>query len=217
MILLAYLIKKFEYIRPLLHDMRVMLHYKDNSTGEIKKSKSIDGNEDKRHSLANIQIYLKNLKEVANTMLHHAIKKVSSKVVINDSDDSDDGFMKNFKTEVKKDEESKKKEEEENKIQEELNKKMRVFLIMWLRQIVIYNTHYVLHLAITNSNIASILDLKPSIVKATSIKYALVSLINPRMHSQQQVNNFKSMKRILDNNLTYFFENFLTSKERAYI
>ena len=62
---------------------------------------------------------------------------------------------------------------------------MKVFLIMWLRQIVIYNTHYVLHLAITNSTIASILDLKPSIVKAKSIKYALVSLINPRMHSQQ--------------------------------
>ena len=41
MILLAYLIKKFEYIRPLLHDMRVMLHYKDNSTGEIKKVKAL--------------------------------------------------------------------------------------------------------------------------------------------------------------------------------
>ena len=118
---------------------------------------------------------------------------------------------------IKKVKKKEEEEEEENKIQDKLNKKMRVFLIMWLQQIVIYNAHYVLHLAITNSNIASILDLKPSIVKATSIKYALVSLINPRMHSQQQVNNFKSMKRILDNNLTYFFENFLTSKERAYI
>ena len=170
-----------------------------------------------KNSLANIQIYLKNLKEVANAMLHHAIKKLSSKLVLNDSDDSDFEFKKNIKTENKKDEETKKKEDEELKQQEELNKKMRVFLIMWLRQIVIYNTHYVLHLAVTNSNIASILDVKPSIVKATSIKYALVSLMNPRMQSQQQVNNFKSMKRILDNNLTYFFENFLSSKERAYV
>lgn len=150
-------------------------------------------------------------------MLHHAIKKYSSKHNLNDSDDSDFEFKKNFKTENSKTEEAKKKEEEDQKQQEDLNKKMRMFLIMWLRQIVIYDTHYVLHLAVINSNIGSILDLKPSIVKATSIKYALVSLLNPRMQAQQQVNNFKSMKRILDNNLTYFFENFLSAKERAYV
>lgn len=46
MILLAYLIKKFEYIRPLLHDMRVMLYYK-GSQGDSKKSESSDKGEDK--------------------------------------------------------------------------------------------------------------------------------------------------------------------------
>ena len=45
MILLAYLIKKFEYIRPLLHDMRVMLHYKSNQ-GDNKPQNN-DKNEDK--------------------------------------------------------------------------------------------------------------------------------------------------------------------------
>jgi len=90
-------------------------------------------------------------------------------------------------------------------------------MILWLRQIVIYNTHYVLHLAVTNLNMMSILDVRPSIVKATSIKYSLVSLMNPRLQTIQQLNNFKSMKRVLDNIVTYFFQNFFSVRERAMV
>lgn len=220
MILLSFLIKKFEFIRPLLHDMRVLLHYTNSKvTDEKIDDKSKAQGEDQRQSLANIQIYLKNLKEIANNLLSVAEKKNNPDNSENGDGESDanDGFMRNFRTEDKRDEETKKKDDDAARQADEIRRKMEVFMILWLRQIVIYNTHYVLHLAVTNSNLSSILDVRPSIVKATSIKYALVSLMNPRMQSLQQVNNFKSMKRILDNNVTYFFQNFISTKERALI
>ena len=104
---------------------------------------------------------------------------------------------------------------EKQKQKREMSKKFNVFMILWLRQIVVYNTYFVFHLKLTDSYMDSILDIRPSIVKATSIKYALVSLLNPRMRSAKQLRNINSMRRILDNNLTYFFENFLSWKERA--
>jgi hypothetical protein len=41
--------------------------------------------------------------------------------------------------------------------------------------------------------------------------------MNPRLQAFKQTNNFKSMKRVLDNIVTYFFQNFLTLKDRGMI
>lgn len=223
MILLSYLIKKFEYIRPLLDDLRTLVRNTDEkATGIINEdgfSKMIGG---KLQSLANIQIYLKNLKEIACSQLAKAIKRDNPVQNINlddsDAEDANDPFLKNFREEETDEmKERKRKEEEFKKSQEELQRKMDQFMVLWLRQIVIYNTHFLLHTFVTSSNMSSLLDVRPSIVKATNIKYALISLMNPRLQSLQQVDNFKSMKRILDNIVTYFFRSFLSVKERSMV
>ena len=220
MILLSFLIKKFEYIRPLLFDLRKLMNY----TNDRAIGKEMVGNEKENsiynlQSLANIQIYLKNLKDISQNLLAKSSKNAGKEDVLNpeysDEDDANDPYLRDFRN---KEEEEKKKKEEESKEPStsptDNRSKMKQFLILWLRQIVIYNTYYVLHLSMANHNMTSILDIKPSIVKATSIKYALLSLMNPRLQSYQQVNNFKSMKRILDNIVTYFFQNFLTVNQR---
>jgi hypothetical protein len=220
MILLSFLIKKFEYIRPLLNNLQQLIKYaNEKATGEDheKPSPKID---DKLQSLASIQIYLKSLKDISNSLLNKAIEKQLPDDSKSDSSD-DDPFLKNLMIQAQDNsEEAKKKmqvEEEEKNAKEKSQRKLDQFMILWLRQIVIYNTHYVLHLAMTNSNMTSLLDVRPSIVKATNIRYALISLMNPRLQSLQQVNNFKSMKRVLDNIITYFFQNFLTPLERSKI
>jgi hypothetical protein len=223
MVLLSFLIKKFEYIRPLLKDLRDLMnntHQKVNGSAYNIETENIMG--DNLRSLANIQIYLKNLKEITNAKLSSVKRNQGKNDVLNpeysDEEDANDPFLRNFKQEEDDEmKQKKKKEEESQKSQETLLRKMDEFLILWMRQIVIYNTHFVLHLALTSNNVASILDIKPSIVKATNIKYALTSLMNPRLQSYQQVNNFKSMKRILDSIVTYFFQNFISVKERGLI
>lgn len=224
MILLSFLIKKFEFIRPLLNDLKGLFHYAHDIATDEDAIKDFDLEADqKRQSLANIQIYLKNLKEIASTMLHKSSSmemKAQNKDHFSDSDSDDEFLAKNFNqkdTGLDEDKEKQKKEAERMKIEEEKKNKLELFLIIWLRQIVIYNTHYVLHLALTNENMMSLLDVRPSIVKATNIKYALISLINPRLQAFTQVNNFKSMKRTLDNIVTYFFQNFLASSDRSNI
>jgi len=224
MLLLSYLIKKFEYIRPLLHDLREMLYYaKEQAAEEYVEEISNKQADDKRQSLANIQIYLKNLKEISNSLLLKLEGKTNKKqrnLDDSDSDDPNDPFLKNFRdpnNDTAEAKEKKKKEEEFMKQEESLRRKMEMFLILWLRQIVIYNTHYVLYLAYANGNMSNIIDVRPSIVKAASIKYALVSLMNPRLQAFQQVNNFKSMKRILDKIVTHFFKTFISTKEKSMI
>ena len=156
-------------------------------------------------------------------MLSKSENSKSTKNLLNpeysDEEDANDPFLRNFRRNNEDEElkEKRKKMEEYEKSSEELRRKMKQFLTLWLRQIVIYSTHYVLHLSMTNHNMTSLLDVKPSIVKATNIKYALLSLMNPRLQSFHQVNNFKSMKRILDNIVTYFFQNFMTVKERGLV
>lgn len=214
MILLSFLIKKFEYIRPLLFDLRKLMNYTNNRA--IGKEIIDDGETSiyNLQSLANIQIYLKNIKEISHSLLvksGHG-KGTSDKVLnpeYSDEEDANDPYLRDFR----KPEEEEKKEEVKT-TPDDKKKKMKQFLVLWFRQIVIYNTYYVLHLSMTNHNMTSILDVKPSIVKATNIKYALTSLMNPRLQSYQQVNNFKSMKRILDNIVTYFFQNFLSVEQR---
>ena len=222
MILLSYLIKKFEFIRPLLYDLRSLL-FSGNETATddmvyIDSQKEADKN---RQSLANIQIYLKNLKEIATSLLSKAESKEEKKQKLEDESDSDDDlFMKNFKKHDSDDDEYKeKKRKEEERIKRNEEQKIRIeeFMIIWLRQVIIYNTHFILNTALANQNMMSILDVRPSIIKATSIKYSLVSLINPRLQALQQVNNFKSMKRVIDNIATYFFQNFISTSERAMI
>lgn len=220
MILLSFLIKKFEYIRPLLHNLQQLIKYaNEKATGE-KVERATPNADDKLQSLASIQIYLKSLKDISNSLLSKAIEKQNPDDSKSDSSD-DDPFLKNLMIQAQDNsEEAKKKmqaEEEEKMAMEKSQRKLDQFMILWLRQIVIYNTHYVLHLAMTNSNMMSLLDVRPSIVKATNIRYALISLMNPRLQSLQQVNNFKSMKRVLDNIITYFFQNFLTPLERSKI
>jgi len=222
MILLSFLIKKFEYIRPLLNDLRKLVNYtNERALGKKRTSETSNTFIDSLKSIANIQIYLKNIKEISQTLLSQAKNKKKDKVFnseYSDEEDANDPFLRNFRN--NEDEEMKEKQQmnkDYQKSSEEFKKKMNQFLILWLRQIVIYNTHYVLHLSMTTHNLVSILDVKPSIVKATNIKYALLSLMNPRLQSYHQVNNFKSMKRILDNIVTYFFQNFLTVKERGLI
>lgn len=224
MILLSFLIKKFEFIRPLLHDLRALLHKaNEQASEEYVESDSTKEADDKRQSLANIQIYLKNLKEIAISMLYQAEgRSLKPKVKDEDesSDDADDPFLRNFRqndADTEEEKEKKKKDEEQKKKDESEKKRLELFLILWLRQIVIYNCHYVLHLALINENMTTILDVRPSIVKATSIKYSLISLMNPRLQAFQQVNNIKSMKRVIDNTVTYFFQNFISTKERAMV
>lgn len=224
MILLSFLIKKFEYIRPLLNDLRNLMTYaSEKALGTVKKDDEHCSFTNNLQALANIQIYLKNLKEISNSLLSKAKKKGDDDKILNpeysDEDDANDPFLRNFKTTNDDDELTKKKKVEEERLEtaEKLQKKFDEFMILWLRQIVIYNTHYVLHLALANQNMMSTLDVKPSIVKACNIKYALISLINPRLQAFQQVNNFKSMKRVLDNIVSYFFQNFLSLKERGMI
>ena len=222
MILLSYLIKKFEFIRPLLNDLRTLLHSgNETATNELYFRDSQKEANEKRQSLANIQIYLKNLKEIATSSLAKAEKKEEKKQKLEDDSDSDDDlFMKNFKKHDSDDDEYKeKKRKEEERIKRDEEQKIRIeeFLIIWLRQVIIYNTHFVLNHALTNQNMMDLLDVRPSIIKATSIKYSLVSLINPRLQALQQVNNFKSMKRVIDNIATYFFHNFVSTSERAMV
>ena len=220
MVLLSFLIKKFEYIRPLLDDLLKFVKFTENQATSTNQGEEniIKVSGDKLQSLAKIQIYLKNLKEIASTLLSKATKQDKQKDV-NSEDSDDDPFLRNFKINDDTEEAKQKKAQEaanENSA-EALQKKMDQFLILWLRQIVIYNTHYVLHHALANSNLTSILDVRPSVIKATNIRYALLSLMNPRLQSVQQIDNFKSMKKVLDNVVTYFFQNFLSVKERALV
>ena len=171
---------------------------------------------DDRNSLVRIKLYLKRLKKIAYLMFIAAKnKKLTKKISEVKDTDSDDQFYHKIKKEEKKEEI--KFIEEEQKQRDEMKRKTNVFMILWLRQIVIYNTYYVFHQKLTDLYIDSILDIRPSIVKATSIKYALISLLNPRLRSAKQLQNLNNMRRILDNNLTYFFENFLSCNERSLI
>lgn len=226
MILLSFLIKKFEYIRPLLNDLRILMtQTNEKATGSFSGDKPNGIFDNNIQSLANIQIYLKNLKEIANSLLSkvEAAQRGPTRPInpdYSDDEDANDPFLRNFRSEPDLTDETKeklKKQAEVSKAKEEVQRKMDQFMILWMRQIVIYNTHYVLHLALTNSNMTSILDVRPSIIKASNIRYALLSLMNPRLQSIHQVNNFKSMKRVLDNIVTYFFHNFITTPERALI
>jgi hypothetical protein len=224
MILLSFLIKKFEYIRPLLNDLRNLMNYtSDKAMGKNTSDTSHSIFTDNLQALANIQIYLKNLKEISNTLLKNAYQKNADDKILNpeysDEEDANDPFLRNFKNNDTQDDSSllKKNEEERTNNAENQQKRFDEFLILWLRQIVIYNTHYVLHLAMANQNMMSTLDVKPSIVKASNIKYALLSLMYPRLQAFHQVNNFKSMKRILDNIVSYFFQNFMSLKERGMV
>lgn len=209
--------KKFEYIRSLLIDINSILDMKNIQANEIKKTKSFSSFKDNsKNSLTNIKTYLKNLKKIANIMFIAAKNKQKAnlnKVEDLDSDNEDLFIHKQKKEELK--EQDIELAIEKQKQKREMSRKFNVFMILWLRQIVVYNTYFVFHLKLTDSYMDSILDIRPSIVKATSIKYALVSLLNPRMRSAKQLRNINSMRRILDNNLTYFFENFLSCKERA--
>lgn len=221
MILLSFLIKKFEYIRPLLTNLQSLIKLANLQATDSDNLRTGLNIQDKLQSLANIQIYLKSLKDITNGLL----SKAEGKDKINDGNNSDssedDPFLKNMRIQQEdKSDEAKQKqklEEEAKAKSDETQRKLDQFMILWLRQIVIYNTHYVLHLAVTNLNMMSILDVRPSIVKATSIKYSLVSLMNPRLQTIQQLNNFKSMKRVLDNIVTYFFQNFFSVRERAMV
>jgi len=41
--------------------------------------------------------------------------------------------------------------------------------------------------------------------------------MNPSLISSDMVNNFKSLNRILENVITYYFENFLSAHERSIV
>ena len=94
MISLSYLIKKLEFIRPLLNDLRTLLHSgNETATNELYFKDSQKEADENRQSLANIQIYLKNLKEIAPFSLAKAESKEKKKQKLEDDDsDSDDDF-----------------------------------------------------------------------------------------------------------------------------
>ena len=59
------------------------------------------------------------------------------------------------------------------------------------------------------------IDIRPSIISSNSIPEALVALINPRLSSNLVVNNFKSMKRVIENVTIYYCDMFLNISDRG--
>lgn len=110
-------------------------------------------------------------------------------------------------------------EEKEEEKERELQAKIKIdqFLTLWLQYIVIYNSHFVFHENLINKQVSQLIDIQPSIIKSKSIPQSLVTLINPRISSVNMVGNFKSLKRVMENITSYFFENFLTVAQRGII
>lgn len=42
-------------------------------------------------------------------------------------------------------------------------------------------------------------------------------IMNPSLISSDMINNFKSLNRIIENVITYYFENFLSAQERSIV
>lgn len=67
------------------------------------------------------------------------------------------------------------------------------------------------------TQIRSLIDLRPSIIKTRPWTEAIEIIMNPRLISGDMLKKFNNMHRILENVTTYCFENFLNLQEREII
>lgn len=67
------------------------------------------------------------------------------------------------------------------------------------------------------THIRSLVDLRPSIIKTRPLNEAIEVIMNPRMSSGEILKKFNNMQRILENVITYMFENILNIQEREAI
>lgn len=74
-----------------------------------------------------------------------------------------------------------------------------------------------MRLSYENSDITSLIDLRPSLINTLPINIAVEHILNPRISSTELMKKFLNMDRILENVTTYFFENFLNLAERTII
>jgi hypothetical protein len=116
MILLSYSIKRYEFIRSLLQDLRNVLIFGNEQAIAEPEERILNIGEEVKDSLVNIQIYLKLFKEMTMTSLNNF--KPEAKDVLDEIEDKiefDDPFMRNFKESEKEEEAKRKLAEEERK------------------------------------------------------------------------------------------------------
>mmetsp|Transcript_35240 Transcript_35240/g.26286 ORF Transcript_35240/g.26286 Transcript_35240/m.26286 type:complete len:94 (-) Transcript_35240:1464-1745(-) len=79
---------------------------------------------------------------------------------------------------------------------------------------VAYNTSFILKSSSQELNMQNLINIRPTIVQERSIKEVACSLINQRLNFHELLKKMQNMFRILENVTSYYFEQFLSMKER---
>jgi len=94
---------------------------------------------------------------------------------------------------------------------------VKEFVTLWLRYVITFSTHYIIKTSYEKSQIASLIDVRPSIINSRRFDEVVQAILNPRLKSKELMKKFQNMHRILDNVCTYYFETFLSMHEREII
>eukprot|EP00347_Sterkiella_histriomuscorum_P004436 403360465 len=184
---LCFISKKFGMVKSLLYDIRTIL-----------SKKITEGNF--------------NSQEINLQKLKTKIQKFKYQLLKNDQDHSQQEDLQYQQVGAAFDKPTKEQEE-----QLKQKNKVNQFILLWLRFIISHNMFQLVDYQFEKSQIRSLIDLRPSIIKTRPLNEAIEIILNPRLMSGEMLKKFNNMHRILENVTTYYFENLLNLQEREII